>query len=116
VVASQIAAVAKAKAKREAEAANPLPIGRGIQPATTKETDMYTFTLAQARRCHPCADGWATALTAHGPDLDRPLTLAAQAAAQAAWVAAAEAEAAGAARVEEEREAQRADIIAAFGA
>jgi hypothetical protein len=36
----------------------------------------YTFTLAQARTHDPCADGWRIALTAHGPDLDRPLTLA----------------------------------------
>ena len=39
-------------------------------------TQPHTFTLAQARSHNPCAEGWRTALAAHGPDLERPLTLA----------------------------------------
>jgi hypothetical protein len=35
-----------------------------------------TFTLAQARDAGACASGYRTALAAHGPALDRPLTLA----------------------------------------
>ena len=36
----------------------------------------YTFTLQQTHDAGACASGYRTALAAHGPALDRPLTLA----------------------------------------